>query len=53
MRGNTFQGALDAELYSASVVESAVSLCSFEDHMTGQPAYMMMKPDRDFEVVGS
>ena len=34
--------ACDREIYSASVVDNAISLCSFDDHSTGQLANVMM-----------
>ena len=37
----------------ASVVERAISVCSLDAQMTGQPAYVMTHPERDLEVVGS
>ena len=40
-------------MYSASVVERAVSVCSFDAQVTGRPAYVMAHPERDLDVVGS
>ncbi len=40
-------------MYSASVVESAISVCSFEDQRIGQDAYVMMYPDLDLTLFES
>ena len=40
-------------MYSASVVERAVSVCSLDAQVTGHPAYVMAHPKRDLDVVGS
>ena len=40
-------------MFSASVVERAVSICSFDAQVTGHPAYVMAHPERDLDVVGS
>ena len=40
-------------MYSASVVERAVGVCSLDAQVTGQPAYVMAHPERDLDVVGS
>ena len=40
-------------MYSASIVERAVSICNLDAQVTGQPAYVMAHPERDFDVVGS
>ena len=40
-------------MYSASVVDRAVSVCSLDAQVTGHPAYVMAHPERDLDVVGS
>ena len=40
-------------MYSASIVERAICICNLDAQATGQPAYAMAHPERDFEVVGS
>ena len=40
-------------MYSASVVERAVSVCSLGAQVTGHPAYVMAHSERDLDVVGS
>ena len=40
-------------MYSASIVERAISICNLDAQVTGQPAYVMAHPERDFDVVGS
>ena len=40
-------------MYSASVVERAISVCNLDAPVTGQPAYVMAHPEHDFDVVGS
>ena len=45
--------AVDRAMYSASVVERAVSVCSLDAQVTGHPAYVMAHPERDLDVVGS
>ena len=40
-------------MYSASVVDRAVSVCSFDAQVTGHPAYVMVHPECDLDVVGS
>ena len=40
-------------MYSASVVERAISACSLDAQVTGHPAYVMAHPERDLDVVGS
>jgi hypothetical protein len=32
---------VESAIYSASVVDKAISDCSFEDHRIGQPAYVI------------
>ena len=51
--GISSQHTVDRAMYSASVVERAVSVCSLDAQVTGQPAYVMAHPDRDLDVVGS
>ena len=45
--------AVDRAMYSAFVVERAVSVCNLDAQVTGQPAYVMAHPECDLEVVGS
>ena len=40
-------------MYSGSVVERAVSVCSLDAQVTGQPAYVMAHPEHHLDVVGS
>ena len=40
-------------MYLASVVESVVNVCNLDAQVTGQPAYVMAHPERDFDIVGS
>src|SRR5687767_10561423 len=40
-------------LYSASVVLSATSDCSFEAQIIGHSAYVTTNPDRDLAIAGS
>ena len=40
-------------MYSASVVERAVSVCTLDAQVTRHPAYVMAHPERDLDVVGS
>ena len=40
-------------MYSASVVDRAVRVCSLDAQVTGHPAYVMVHPERDLDVVGS
>jgi hypothetical protein len=43
----------DNDIYSASVVERAISDWSLEDQRMGQLAYVMTYPERDQTLVGS
>jgi hypothetical protein len=45
--------AVDKAIYSASVVDKAISVCSFDAHTKGQFANVIMYPVRDLAVVGS
>ena len=38
--GISSRHAVDRAMYSASVVERAISVCSLDAQVTGQPAYM-------------
>ena len=40
-------------MYSASVVERVVSVCSLDAQVTGHPVYVMAHPEHDLDVVGS
>ena len=51
--GISSRHAVDRAMYSASVVEKAVSVCSLDAQVTGQPAYVIAHPERDLDVVGS
>ena len=51
--GISSRHAVDRAMYSASVVERAVSVCSLDAQVTGQPAYVMAHPEHDLDVVGS
>ena len=51
--GISSRHAVDGAMYSASVVESAVNVCNLDTQVTGQPAYVMVHPEHDFDVVGS
>ena len=44
---------VDKAMYSASVVERAVSVCSLDPQVNGQSAKRMTKPVRDLAVTGS
>ena len=45
--------AADNATSSASVKERVISPWSLHPHVSGTPAYMMMKPERDLVVFGS
>ena len=45
--------AVDRAMCSASVAERAVSVCSLDAQVTGQPAYVMAHPEHDLDFVGS
>ena len=51
--GISSQHAVDRAMYSASIVERAISICNLDAQVTGQPAYVMAHPEHDFDVVGS
>ena len=51
--GISSRHAVDRAMYSASVVERAVSICNLDTQVTGQPAYVVAHPECDFDVVGS
>ena len=51
--GISSQHAADRVIYSASIVERAVSICNLDAQGTGQPAYVMAHPEHNFEVIGS
>ena len=51
--GISSQHEVDRAMYLASMVERAISVCSLDAQVTGQPAYVMAHPECDFEVVGS
>ena len=51
--GISSRHAVDRAMYSASVVERAVSVCSLDAQVTGQPAYVIAHPEHDLDVVGS
>ena len=40
-------------MYSASVVERAIIVCSLDAQVTRQPAYVIAHPECDLDVVGS
>ena len=40
-------------MYSASVVDKAISVCIFEAQCIGHPAYLMIYPILDLAVLGS
>ena len=42
-----------AAIYSASIVESAISVCNLLDHVTGEPPREIRKPVRDRTLEGS
>jgi hypothetical protein len=42
----------DNEMYSASVVESVISLCNLDDHKMGQPAKVIRYPVLDLTLAG-
>ena len=45
--------AVDRAMYSASVVVRAFSVCNLDTQVTGHPAYVMVHPECDLDVVGS
>jgi hypothetical protein len=45
--------ARDNAMYSASVVDKAIYVCSFDAQSTGHPQKVMTYPVLDFNVVGS
>ena len=51
--GISSQHAVDRATYSASIVESAVNVCNLDAQVTGQPTYVMVHPEHDFDVIGS
>ena len=51
--GISSQHAVDRAMYSASIVERAISICNLDAQVTGQCAYVMAHPEHDFDVVGS
>ena len=51
--GISSRHAVDRAMHSASVVERALSVCSLDAQVTGQPAYVMAHPERDLDVAGS
>ena len=51
--GRTSLIVVDRAMYSASVEERAISVCSFDAHINGQPANRITNPILDFAVVGS
>ena len=40
LKGNTSLAAVDSAMYSASVVDRAISVCRRLNHVIGQPAYL-------------
>jgi hypothetical protein len=52
MSGIVCRRAVLNAIYSVSVVDKAVSVCSCEAHIRGQFAYVMRKPVRDLAVIG-
>ena len=53
MSGICSWSAKESATYSASVVDKAVNVCSFDDHVIGQSAYLITQPERDFAFFGS
>ena len=51
--GITSLMACERDTYSASVLESAMVVCSFDLQVKMQSAYSKINPVRDFAVVGS
>ena len=51
--GIVSQSAVLKLIYSLSVVERAISICTFEAHKIGQPEKVIKYPDRDFAAVMS
>ena len=48
-RGSRTQSAWDNEMYSASMVDRAVSICSLLTQETGIEPRVITKPERDFK----
>jgi hypothetical protein len=44
---------VDSDMYSASVVDNAISDCNLEDQRMGQPAKVITYPDLDLTLHGS
>jgi hypothetical protein len=53
MIGNTSLMACESAMYSASVVDKAISVYIFDNQCMGHPAYVMMYPILDLAVLGS
>ena len=51
--GITFRNASERLTYSHSVVFNAISVCNLVAQINGQPANIMMNPDRECAVAGS
>ena len=51
--GISSRHAVDRATYSASVVERAISVCSLDAQVTGQPAYVIAHPECELDVFGS
>ena len=50
MMGMADLNAMDIPMSSDSVEDNATSVCSWDCHMMGTPAYMIMKPCLDLAV---
>lgn len=50
IKGIISRSAVLKEMYSLSVVDSAISVCNFEAHTSGKPAYIITCPDLDLAV---
>ena len=48
LSGNTSLAVVDSTIYSASVVDMAISFCNQLNHVIGHPAYFITHPVLDF-----
>lgn len=51
--GSRSRREVERAIYSASVVDRAISNCDLEDHRIGQPTYVITYPVLDFTLDGS
>jgi hypothetical protein len=51
--GMTLRSAWLRQMYSASQVDRAISVCRDDFHINGAPRYVMKYPDLDLAVLGS